>query len=104
MMFLVNTPDIPGRKIEALGLVIGSSIQTVNAFKDIGAGFKTLIGGEQKSYVKMLETARSTAIERMVDQARRLGADAIVNIRFSSSEIMEGSAEICVAGTAVKYV
>ena len=86
-----------------LGLVRGSTIQTVNAVRDIGAGLKTLIGGELTKYNEMMDKARQIATDRMVDEARRLGADAIVGVRFSSASIMQSAAEIMAYGTAVKF-
>ena len=101
-MIIVNTPTIEGRVLETLGLVSGNTVQSKNAFKDIGAGFRNLVGGEVGSYTKMLAEARDIAIGRMVAQAQSMGADAIVNVRFSSASIMEGAAEILAWGTAVK--
>ena len=103
-MFIVNTNDLPGQPIKALGIVMGSTIQSKNIGKDIGQGFKTLVGGELKSYTKMMDEARNIAIERMTAQAQAMGADAIVAVRFSSSAIMAGAAEVMAYGTAVKYV
>ena len=103
-MILVNTPTIEGKKLETLGIVSGNTVQSKNAFKDIGAGFRNLVGGEVVSYTKMLGEARDIAIERMIGQAQSMGADAIVNIRFSSASVMEGAAEILVWGTAVKFI
>ncbi|MBQ9679338.1 MAG: YbjQ family protein [Ruminococcus sp.] len=103
-MIIVNTPTIEGRKIETLGMVSGSTVQSKNAFKDIGAGFRNLVGGEVGSYTKMLGEARDVAVSRMVQQAQSMGADAVVNVRFSSASVMEGAAEILAWGTAVKFV
>ena len=103
-MFIVNTNDLPGQPIKALGIVMGSTIQSKNIGKDIGQGFKTLVGGELNSYTKMMDEARNIAIERMTAQAQAMGADAIVSVRFSSSAIMAGAAEVMAYGTAVKYV
>lgn len=103
-MFIVNTNDLPGQPIKALGIVMGSTIQSKNIGKDIGQGFKTLVGGELKSYTKMMDEARNIAIERMTAQAQAMGADAIVSVRFSSSAIMAGAAEVMAYGTAVKYI
>ncbi len=102
-MIIVNTPTIEGRILETLGLVTGNTVQSKNAFKDIGAGFRNLVGGEVGSYTKMLAEARDIAISRMIAQAQSMGADAIVNVRFSSASIMEGAAEILAWGTAVKF-
>ncbi|WP_079492547.1 YbjQ family protein [Maledivibacter halophilus] len=102
-MILVNTNNIPGREItEVIGLVRGSTIQSKHIGKDIVASLKTIVGGEINEYTKMLEQARKIAIKRMVDDAQSQRADAIVNIRFATSAIMQGAAELLVYGTAVK--
>jgi len=103
-MIIVTTDNINGKEFEMLGLVKGSTIQTVNAFRDIGAGFKTLVGGELKKYNEMMDKARDLATSRMVDEARSLGADAIVGVRYSSSSIMQSAAEVMAYGTAVKFI
>ena len=103
-MLIVTTETIQGRKLEMLGVVKGSTIQTVNAFRDIGAGLKTLVGGELKKYNEMMDKARALATERMVREAEQLGADAIVSMRYASSSIMQSAAEVMAYGTAVKYV
>lgn len=102
-MILVNTPTIPGREFTVLGLVTGNTVQSKNAFKDIGAGFKSMVGGELVSYTKMLTEAREKALQRMMSQAQQMGADAVVNVKFSSASIMDGAAEILASGTAVKF-
>ena len=102
-MLIVTTERIPGKNIEVLGIVKGSTIQTVNAFRDIGAGLKTLIGGELKKYNEMMDNARTIATERMLDEAKQLSADAIVSVRYTTSSIMQSAAEIMVYGTAVKF-
>ena len=102
-MKLVNIDYLPGYEIvEALGIVKGQTVQSKNIGKDIGAGFKTIIGGELTSYTDMLKEARQIATKRMVDEAESLGADAIINIRYGSSSVMSGAAEIIAYGTAVK--
>ncbi len=103
-MMLYSTERIEGRNIQMLGLVQGSTIQSKNMFKDIGQGFKTMVGGELVSYTKMMNEARDIATQRMMDQATNFGADAIVGVRFSSSAVMQGAAEIMAYGTAVKFV
>ena len=103
-MILVNTETISGKDLETLGLVKGSTIQTVNAFRDIGAGLKTLVGGELTKYNEMMNDARALATKRMVAEAEAMGADAIVCIRYASSAIMQGAAEVIAYGTAVKFV
>ena len=101
-MLLVTTETISGKEFETLGLVSGSTVRSKNAFKDMGAGFKSMVGGELGSYNKMLQESRDIATNRMIGQAQKMGADAIVAIRFSSSSVMQGAAEILVTGTAVK--
>ena len=103
-MKLYNIDYIPGSNIEALGLVRGAVVQSKNFGKDFMAGMKTLVGGEIKGYTEMLNEARAIATKRMVDEAEALGADAVVNIRYGSSAIMQGAAEIVAYGTAVKIV
>lgn len=103
-MLLVNTESITGKELSMLGLVQGSTIQSKNIGKDISQSFKTLVGGELKSYTQMMEEARQVAISRMVEQAQNLGADAIVNVRFCSASVMQGAAEVMAYGTAVKYL
>ena len=102
-MIIVTTETINGKELEMLGIVKGSTIQTVNAFRDIGAGLKTLVGGELKKYTDMMEKARGIATDRMVEEARQLGADAIVCARFASSSVMQSAAEVMAYGTAVKF-
>ncbi len=103
-MILVNTDYISGKNFEMLGLVKGSTIQSKNVGKDITQAFKTLVGGELKAYNEMMNDARALATKRMTEEAKELGADAIVNIRYSSSSIMQGAAEVIAYGTAVKFV
>ena len=103
-MKLYNIDYIPGQQIEALGLVRGAVVQSKNFGKDFMAGMKTLVGGEIKGYTEMLNEARAIATKRMVDEAENLGADAVINIRYGSSAIMQGAAEIVAYGTAVKFV
>ena len=103
-MIIVNTDYITGKQLEMLGLVSGSTIQSKHIGKDIGASFKTLVGGELKGYTDMMNEARSIATQRMVEVATRLGADAVVNVRYASSAVMQGAAEIVVYGTAVKFI
>ncbi|MBO5487543.1 MAG: YbjQ family protein [Eubacterium sp.] len=103
-MIIVNTNKVEGYEMQTLGLVQGSTIQSKNMFKDMGAGFKSMVGGELTSYTKMMEEAREVAIKRMIDKATSLGADAIVNVRFNSASVMQGAAEIMAYGTAVKLI
>ena len=102
-MLIVTTEKIEGKELEMLGLVKGSTVQTVNAFKDIGAGFKTLVGGELKKYNEMMDGARRIATERMVAEAQSIGADAVGAVRYATSAIMQGAAEVMAYGTAVKF-
>ncbi|MBR4442439.1 MAG: YbjQ family protein [Clostridia bacterium] len=102
-MLIVTIESIPGKTLEPLGLVKGSTIQTVNAFRDIGAGLKTLVGGELTKYNDMMAKARAIATERMTTEAQALGADAVVGVRFASSSIMQSAAEVMAYGTAVKF-
>ncbi len=101
-MILVNTDFITGKEIETLSIVKGSTVQSKHLGKDISQAFKTLVGGELKAYNEMMDGARALATKRMVEEAKGLGADAIINIRYSSSAIVAGAAEIMVYGTAVK--
>lgn len=103
-MILVNTDYINGKELEMLTIVKGSTIQTKNIGKDITQGFKNLVGGELKAYNEMMNDARALATKRMVQEAETLGADAIVNIRYASSSVMQGAAEVIVYGTAVKFI
>lgn len=103
-MQIITTDTIPGREVEILGLVKGHTVQTVNVIKDIGASFKTLVGGELKKYNEMMADARNIATERMSAEAAALGADAIIGVRYTTSSIMQGAAEILVYGTAVKII
>ena len=103
-MILVNTDYISGKELEMLSLVKGSTIQSKHVGKDILQSFKTLVGGELKAYNEMMNEARALATKRMVDEAEALGADALVNIRYASSAIMQGAAEVIAYGTAVKFV
>ncbi|GLQ73008.1 heavy metal-binding domain-containing protein [Vibrio penaeicida] len=102
-MIFTTTETIPGKKIESVvGVVTGNVVQSKHIGRDIMAGLKGIVGGELKGYTEMLSESCDTAIERLVQQARELNADAIVGIRFTTSSIMDGSSEILVFGTAVK--
>ena len=102
-MILVNTDYINGKELEMLGLVKGSTIQSKNIGRDITQSLKTIVGGELKAYTDMMNEARDLATKRMIAEAERLSADAIVNIRYSSSSVMQGAAEVMAYGTAVKF-
>ena len=101
-MLLLTLNYIPGKEIEALGIVKGTTVQTKNFGKDFMAGMKTLVGGELSAYTEMLNEARQIATKRMVDDAEALGADAVINVRYGSASMMQGAADVVVYGTAVK--
>ena len=103
-MTLVSIDTIPGREFEVLGIVKGTIVQTKNFGKDFMAGMKTLVGGEITGYTEMLIEARQIATKRMVDEAEALSADAIVGVRYGSSQIMQGAAEVIAYGTAVRFI
>jgi len=101
-MELTNLESVPGKTIvKHLGLVQGSTVRAKHAGRDILAGLKNIVGGELKAYTELLNESRQEAIERMVAQARAAGANAVLNVRFSTSNIASGAAEVMVYGTAV---
>lgn len=102
-MILVNTDFITGKELETLSLVKGSTIRAKHLGRDILSGFKSLVGGELSSYVDMINESRAIATKRAVEEAEKLGADAVINIRYATSAVMQGAAEIMVYGTAVKF-
>ena len=102
-MILVSTDYISGKETQMLGLVQGSTVQTVNMFKDIGASFKNMVGGELKGYNEMMDSARKLATDRMVQMASGMGADAILGVRYASSSITQSAAEVIAYGTAVRF-
>jgi len=102
-IMVTSTMTVPGREIvEILGVVKGNTVRTRNIGRDIGAGLKSLVGGEIKSYTQMISQAREEAYNRMVNQAIDLGADGVVNVRFMTSAILQGASELLAYGTAVK--
>ena len=101
-MLLLNIEYVPGREIQALGLVKGTVVQSKHLGKDLMAGLKTLVGGEITGYTEMLIEARQIATDRMVREAESLGADAVINIRYGSASVMQGAAEVIAYGTAVR--
>ena len=103
-MVVVNTENIPGRQYQVISLVTGCSIMCKNIGKDIGASFRNMVGGEMQAYTDLMVEAKDKAISYMINQAASMGADAIVNVRFSSTTIVQGGAEILAAGTAVKFI
>ncbi len=103
-MMVTTTERIPGKEYEILGLVKGNMIQSKNIGKDIGQGLKSIVGGELKWYTQMMSEARDKATQRMVEEAQAMGADAVVSVRYTTSSVMQGAAEILAFGTAVKFV
>lgn len=102
-MILSNTEEIPGRTIrEFYGVVTGSTVRAKHIGRDFMASLKNLVGGELKGYTELLQEARQEALERMSEQARSIGANAVVNVRFSTSSVAQGAAELFAYGTAVK--
>ncbi|MBR0445128.1 MAG: YbjQ family protein [Clostridia bacterium] len=103
-MTLVSIDTIPGKQIEALGIVKGTIVQTKNVGRDFMAAMKTLVGGEIVGYTEMLNEARQLATKRMVDEAEKMNADAVVGVRYGSSQVMQGAAEVIAYGTAVRFL
>lgn len=103
-MLLLTLNYVPGKEIEALGIVKGTIVQTKNLGKDFMSGMKSLVGGELESYTEMLNEARQVATKRMVNEAEAMGADAVINIRYGSASMMQAAAEVVVYGTAVKFI
>ena len=101
-MLIVTINEVPGKKLEALGVVRGSTVQSRNLGHDLMAGFRTLVGGEVTDYADMLTEARQIATGRMVKDAEALGA--VVGMRYASASVMQGAAEVIAYGTAVKFV
>ena len=102
-MLITTTNEIPGKNIEALGLVRGNVVRAKHIGRDIMAGFKSLAGGEIKQYTELMNEARDIATERLVEHAKSLNADAIIAVRFETCSIMDGSSEVMAYGTAVTY-
>ena len=102
-MVIVTTEYITGRELDMIGVAKGSTIQTRHMFSDIGQSFKNLVGGELKSYNEMMAKSRDIATDRMVQEAMAMGADAIVGVRYATSSIMQGAAEVMAYGTAVRF-
>ena len=101
-MYLVNTESIPGMEIvEMYGVVSGSTVRAKHVGKDIMAGLKNIVGGELKGYTELLQESRQEAMDRMVAQAKSMGANGVVNIRFATSSVAQGASELYVYGTAV---
>lgn len=102
-MKLVSIETIPGQEFEVLDVVKGTVVYSKNFGRDFMAGMKTLVGGEIVGYTEMLNEARAIATKRMVDAAENLGADAVVGMRYASSSVMQGAAEVVAFGTAVRF-
>ena len=101
-MIVTNTEDVPGMNVLANhGIVTGSTVRAKHVGRDIMAGLKSLVGGELRGYTELLSEARNEAIERMKDKAKQRGANAVVNVRFSTSSIVQGASELFAYGTAV---
>ncbi len=104
-MIVTNIETIPGMQIKThYGLVSGSTVRAKNAIKDIGAGLKNMVGGELKSYTELLQEAREEAINRMIEQAKKFNANAIINVRLATSSVTAGAAEVYAYGTAVEAI
>ena len=102
-MLCSNTEEIPGQQIvEFYGVVTGSTVRAKHIGRDIAAGLKNFVGGELKGYTELLQEARKEALHRMMEQARSVGANAVINVRFATSSIAQGAAELFAYGTAVK--
>lgn len=102
-MIITNIDSVPGRAVvEHYGIVMGSTVRAKHIIADWGASFKNIVGGELKAYTALLNESRKQAIERMVSQAEQLGANAVINVRFATSSVAQGAAELYVYGTAVK--
>jgi len=101
-MLLSNTETVPGKTIKSyLGLVMGSTVRAKHIGRDIAAGFKSIVGGEIKGYTELLQEARQQAIDRMIEEAGNIGANAVVNVRLATSSVMQGASEMLAYGTAV---
>lgn len=103
-MFMLTINYVPGSDVQALGIVKGNVVQSKHIGKDIGAGLKSVVGGELVGYTEMLTEAREIATKRMLDNAAAMGADGVIDVKFASSAIVQGAAEIVAYGTAVKLV
>jgi len=102
-MMITTTESIPGREIkEVLGVVFGSCVQTKHIGKDIRAGLRTVVGGEATAYTELMEEARRMSMQRMIEDAKKLGADSVIGMRYATAQTMHGAAELIAFGTAVK--
>ena len=103
-MIIVTTDFINDKKLETMGIVKGATVQSKHVGRDILSGLKTLIGGEITAYTEMMDEARDIATKKMIEEAKRLNADGIVNVRYATSAVMQGAAEVMAYGTAVKFL
>ncbi len=103
-MFLSTLETIPGESFQILGIAQGATVQTKNIGRDIMAGLKNIMGGELKGYTEMMQESRQIATQRMCEDAARMGADAIIGVRFTTSAIIQQAAEVLAYGTAVKII
>lgn len=102
-MLITTTETLPGREVqEVLGIVFGSCVQTKHLGKDLRAMGRNIIGGESKAYTELMEESRRVAMQRMIDDAKTLGADAVIGMRYATAQTMVGAAELIAFGTAVK--
>lgn len=102
-MLVTTTDGIEGKELEILGVVFGNTVRAKHIGSDIAAGLKNIVGGELKGYSDLLSQARRESYDRMVEEAGKMGADAVVNVRFTTSQLMAGAAELLAYGTAVKF-
>jgi uncharacterized protein YbjQ (UPF0145 family) len=103
-MIITTTESIPGYRYEILGVVFGNTVRSKHIGKDIMAGLKTIVGGELQEYTEMMTDARVEAMNRMINDAQKLGAEAIINVRFTTTQTMAGAAELLAYGTAVRLI
>ena len=103
-MLLTTTENIPGKSYEIIGIAKGNMVQTKNIGRDIGQGLKSMVGGELATYTQMMNESRAVATKRLVEDAEKMGADAVVMMRYSTSAITAGAAEVIAYGTAVRFV
>ena len=102
-MMVATTEKLPGREVkEVLGVVFGSCVQTKHLGKDIGAGLRSMVGGEARGYTELMEESRRTAMQRMIKDAKKIGADAVIGMRYATAQTMAGAAELIAFGTSVK--
>lgn len=102
-MMIATTENLPGREVkEVLGVVFGSCVQTKHLGKDIGAGLRSMVGGEARGYTELMEEARRIAMQRMIEDAEKIGADAVIGMRYATAQTMQGAAELIAFGTGVK--